>query len=626
MEKSVTYPDLARCWRWKRNFYRCAILLSLGWQLSYPGQSALAAAETVKASGIVPARAPAELSAPAPSAPEPKPSIWQRYEWDILGALLLCVIEAGLITALWLQLRRRRHAEVKLIESEERFRLLVSTVKDYAIFWIDLEGRVMSWNAGAEHIKGYRPEEIVGQHFSRFFTAEDIAAGKPEQGLQMALAQGRYEEEGWRVRKDGSKFQASALITAVRDEAGQLRGFAKVTRDLTERNQADRRLRESEERYRSLFTAMAEGVVLQAADGAIAACNASAESILGLSADQMMGRTSVDPHWNAIHEDGSPFPGETHPAMVSLRTGQSSSNVVMGVHKPDGALTWISINSQPIFRPGEPKPYAVVVTFADISDRRNAEIEVQRLHQELSHMGRVTMMGELTAALAHELNQPLTAILSNTQAAQRFLAQPQPDLEELRAILADIVADDQRAGEVIGRVRSLMKKGGSERRPLDLNDLIEDVARLVRSDALLKNVLVTLHLQPHLPKVCGDRVQLQQALLNLLVNALDSMKDTPIGERHLCLSATQTDTLSVLITVADRGTGIPPEKMELVFEPFFTSKPEGMGMGLPICRSIIEAHGGRIWVTNNPGRGASFCFSLPVMLDPNGQQAENHKT
>ena len=243
------------------------------------------------------------------------------------------------------------------------------------------------------------------------------------------------------------------------------------------------------------------------------------------------------------------------------------------------------------------------------------ELELTRQHQaELAHVARVSNLGQLASSLAHELNQPLGAILRNAEAAELFLQDPSPDLEEIRTILADIRADDQRAGAVIDRMRGLMKRREVERRLLDLNVLVGEVVALVRSDAELRRVRLVLETNPALPPVQGDRVQLQQVLLNLVLNALDALNDN-LPESRLVTLRTQPAGASIEVSVSDQGHGIPADKLVRVFEPFYTSKPNGLGMGLAISRSIIEAHGGRLWAENKAEGGAVFTFALPV-TDP----------
>jgi two-component system sensor kinase FixL len=221
-------------------------------------------------------------------------------------------------------------------------------------------------------------------------------------------------------------------------------------------------------------------------------------------------------------------------------------------------------------------------------------------------------MGELAASLAHELNQPLTAILSNAQAAQRFMATNPANFEEVRAILADIVDDDSRAGAVIHRVRELLRKEARDFVALDLAGLIGDVAALLHSDAILHNVRVTLEPTENLPQVRGDKIGLQQVVLNLLLNAFDAIKDARRSEREVAVWAEAIDGDTVRVGVRDGGPGLSGDIKDQVFEPFFTTKPEGIGMGLSISRSIVEAHGGRLWAENNTDGGATFYFTMPI--------------
>ena len=222
------------------------------------------------------------------------------------------------------------------------------------------------------------------------------------------------------------------------------------------------------------------------------------------------------------------------------------------------------------------------------------------------------MLGELSGSLAHELNQPLTAILSNAQAGQRFLAHDNPDLNEIREILKDIVEEDKRAGEVIRRLRLLLKKGEVEQQLLDPNEVVREILKLVRSDLMNQEVAVLTELAPGLPPVKGDRVQLQQVLLNLVVNGCDAMSKNPARERQLVIFTRLKPGEGVRISVADRGVGFAPDHHDKVFEPFYTTKSHGLGLGLSVCRTIVKAHGGRLWATNNAGPGATFHFTLPV--------------
>jgi C4-dicarboxylate-specific signal transduction histidine kinase len=248
----------------------------------------------------------------------------------------------------------------------------------------------------------------------------------------------------------------------------------------------------------------------------------------------------------------------------------------------------------------------------DISERRRVEREVAQQRDELTHLSRVAALGEMAGSLAHEINQPLMAILSNARAAQRFMARENPDLAEVRAAVADIVDDDKRAGEVIHRLRDLLRKGEVKRGPLDLNNLVTEVLRLTRNELMTRGVLATAELAPSLPSLLGDRIQLQQVLLNLVMNACDAM-DGVSGSHQLAVRTRAADGGGgVEVSVSDSGRGIPAADLERIFEPFVTSKEHGLGLGLSVCRTIVAAHGGRLWAESVDGRGATLRFAVPL--------------
>jgi C4-dicarboxylate-specific signal transduction histidine kinase len=250
--------------------------------------------------------------------------------------------------------------------------------------------------------------------------------------------------------------------------------------------------------------------------------------------------------------------------------------------------------------------------FANALSRKQGELETQRLRQELTHIGRVSALGELTASLAHELNQPLSAILSNAETVQDLLAADVVDLGLVREILGDIVAEDKRAAAVIRRLRILLKKGEIEFVALDVNEIVGEVAWLVKSDVLNRNVSMSLELAPALPRVLGDRVQLQQVVLNLVLNGLEALRPPPAGPRTLVIRTAQADAVSVMVAVQDSGIGIDETDPDRIFQPLYTTKPDGLGMGLAIARTIVDAHGGRLVAANNERGGATVHFTLPV--------------
>jgi two-component system, LuxR family, sensor kinase FixL len=284
------------------------------------------------------------------------------------------------------------------------------------------------------------------------------------------------------------------------------------------------------------------------------------------------------------------------------------------VLRPDGEIRWI-VSLGAIDRDESGRVTRVYGVSLDATKRKVAEIEAQRRESEFAHLSRVAIVGELSGSIAHELNQPLTAILSNAQAAQRFLSQDGGNLAELREILQDIVEEDKLAGEVIRRLRRLLRKGEVDLQRLDLAEASTDVLRLMRTDLIDRGVSLKTEIAGDLPQILADRVQIQQVLLNLLTNACDAMAGAEPQERRLLLRADRSDG-SVHVSLADRGTGLPADEIERVFEPFVTTKSHGLGLGLTVCRTIISAHGGRLWATNNSDRGATFHFELPAADAP----------
>jgi PAS domain S-box-containing protein len=276
----------------------------------------------------------------------------------------------------------------------------------------------------------------------------------------------------------------------------------------------------------------------------------------------------------------------------------------------DGRVRWIAGRGRAEF--GDGKPLRLRGVSRDCTAQKQAAQEMLLLQQQIAHVGRVSTMGQLAAALAHEINQPLGAILRNTEAAELFMENGSPDLDEIRAILADIRKDDQRAGSVIDRMRALLKRHDLETRPLDVVELVGDVASLAQADAAARQVKLDVDLPRGLPLVRGDRVHLQQVLLNLILNGMDALNGVSRQERRVSVTARLDGAQTVEIAVSDTGHGIPADKFPHVFDPFFTTKPNGMGMGLPISRTIIEAHGGRLWVENNHSGGATFRFTLSI--------------
>ena len=277
---------------------------------------------------------------------------------------------------------------------------------------------------------------------------------------------------------------------------------------------------------------------------------------------------------------------------------------------PDGETRWIAVHGAGERDPGGGARVRGVSI--DVTWRKKSEVEARLREVELTHLSRVTMLGELSGSLAHEINQPLTAILSNAQAAHRMMAQGIETREEIQEILAEIIAEDKRAGEVIRRMRDLLKKGEVRVEALDLPEVVEEIVRLLHSDLISRGVAVSTDYAAGLPRVRADRIQIMQVLINLVTNACDAMEKTTSAERRLLLSAEHIDGDLVRVSVGDSGSGIAQSDLQRLFEPFVTTKAKGLGLGLAVCRTIVGAHGGRIWATNNAGSGSTFHFTLPA--------------
>ena len=376
--------------------------------------------------------------------------------------------------------------------------------------------------------------------------------------------------------------------------------------DLIAAAQLASRLRASEMRFRAVVEAAPSAILLVDDKGSIALANAHAEGLFGHSRAELI-TMPID----------RLVPDRSRGAHAGLRTlyAMDPQTRTMGAGRElfacrkDGSEFPVEVALSPM---ATDKGLFVLASVVDISHRRQLELATARQRDELAHLSRVAMLGELSGSLAHELNQPLTAILSNAQAAQRFLAQSPPRVDQIDEILSDIVKSDHRARSVIQRLRAMLRKEESQHQPLDLNDMVEESLRLMRSDLLNRGVTLGTELAPALPAVSGDRNQLQQVLLNFLMNACDAMDAQPT-ERRLQVSTRASAPGHVEIAVSDRGTGISPAELERIFEPFVTTKAKGMGLGLAICRSIVTAHGGRLWATNNADRGATLHCELPTL-------------
>ena len=314
--------------------------------------------------------------------------------------------------------------------------------------------------------------------------------------------------------------------------------------------------------------------------------------------------------FNAILQRLHPNDREAHAAAFAGSDG-SKYQTEYRLMLPDGATRWISSEGR-VELDATGRPVLIRGAARDVTARKQAEQETQLLRQEIAHVGRVTMMGQLASGLAHEINQPLASILRNAEAAELFLQHPSPDLDEIRAILSDIRSDDERAGQVIDRMRGLLRRQTLDTGPLDVGALVDDVAALVRIDAATRQVKLDVDVPANLPHARGDRVQIQQVLLNLILNGMDALDGARLEDRRVNVTARLDGAQLIEIAVGDAGHGIPADRLARIFDPFFTTKPNGMGIGLAVSRTIVEAHSGRLWAENRNGGGAAFRFTLRI--------------
>ena len=311
-----------------------------------------------------------------------------------------------------------------------------------------------------------------------------------------------------------------------------------------------------------------------------------------------------------LHPDDREGFQQAH-AMAVAGAGGGKYQIDYRVMLPDGSTRWVSSQGRVEFdATGE--PFLIRGAIRDVTARKHAEEETQLLRQDIAHAGRVSMMGQLASGLAHEINQPLAAILRNAEAAELFLQHSSPDLDEIRAILSDIRSDDERAGQIIDRLRGQLKRQTLDAGRLDVGALVGEVAALVRIDAATRQVKLDIDVPADLPHVRGDRVQIQQVLLNLLLNGMDALHGTRLEDRRVDVTARLDGAQLIEIAVGDAGQGIPADTLPRIFDPFFTTKPDGMGIGLAVSRTIVEAHSGRLWAENRNGGGAVFRFTLPI--------------
>ncbi len=491
-----------------------------------------------------------------------------------------------------------RSVEAALRESEERYRLLLDGIRDYAIFMMDARGQVVSWNSGAERIKGYTADEIIGRNFSCFFPAEDIERGRPEEVLRMTAASGRHEEQGLRVRKDRSQFLASVIFTALRDPAGNLQGFTEISHDLSERQ-------ESDAKYRGLLEAAPDAMVVVNPAGAIVLLNAQAEKQFGYSRDELLGQqvTNIIPHGFAerLHMDG------LRSAADALAQQIGTGIELTGLRK-DGTAFPIEIMLSPL---ENAEGILVTAAIRDISVRKAAEAHLLANVKELNRSNEE--LAQFAYVASHDLQEPLRMVASYTQLlARRYKGKLDSDADEFIAFATDGASRMQRLIQDL-LVYSRVATKGNELRNTSSEEALDQALLNLRGAIEESSALVT---HDPLPAVLADEGQLIQLFQNLIGNAI---KYQGPGVPRIHVSAADNGAEKWQFSVQDNGLGIDSQYFERIFGMFQRlhkrDEFEGTGIGLAICKKIVERHGGEISVESQLGRGSTFRFALAATRD-----------
>ncbi|WP_293883824.1 PAS domain S-box protein [Sphingomonas sp.] len=483
--------------------------------------------------------------------------------------------------------------------------LLIDGATNYAIYMLDPQGRVTLWNRGAERIKGWSEAEIVGRDFAIFYPPDDIAAGKPRSDLARANVLGRVEEESWRVRKDGSEFLASVTMTALRDENGALKGFGKVIRDITDQKAAEAAIVRREHHLRSILATVPDAMIVMDELGTVSSFSAAAEQLFGFAEHEVVGRnvnmlmpaadrSDHDSHLSTYVKTGvRHIIGSVRNVTAMRRSGETFPIEL--------AVGEVSISGERIF----------TGFIRDVTTRHESETKMKELQSELVHVSRVSAMGTMASTLAHEINQPLTAIANYLETARAMIGESaDQQLGEIGEAIELAAAQSLRAGNIVRRLRAFVDGGETSFELEPLDDLVREASSLGLIGAHEAGVTVNIDIASGFNHVRVDRIQIQQVIVNLIRNALQSMQGTV--SKELSIVASLDDPSWVKISVVDTGTGIEPGVRTRLFEAFATTKENGMGLGLSICRTIVEAHGGRIWADAVEGGGTAFNFCIPL--------------
>ena len=492
--------------------------------------------------------------------------------------------------------------------SDDPFRLLVQSIVDYAIYMLDPKGFVTSWNAGAERIKGFQTGEIVGQHFSKFYTEEDRRAGMPEQVLETARREGKFEGEGWRVRKDGTRFWASVVVDRINDENGKLLGFAKITRDMTEKRRAQQELLEAERRFRILVQGVTDyAIYMLDPEGRVTNWNVGAERIKGYSPAEIIGQ-----HFSRFYTPEDFDAGVPQRALEAARVNGRYEAEGWRVRK-DGSRFWANVVVDAV-KDDDGKLIGFAKITRDMTEKRETQLQLQESREQLFRAQKMEALGQLTGGLAHDFNNLLTAILGATDLALRNLG----DEDRLRRMLDGIRNSAQRGASITKQLLAFARAQQLEIKTVELKPFLSDVTTLVRP-SVRSNIELLMEISEHVWDVDADAGALELAILNLAFNARDAMPEggtLKISATNQLLKGKPEGLRGefVALRVSDTGEGMSRDVMERVFEPFFTTKSfgEGTGLGLSQVFGFTKQIGGAVTVGSEPGEGSVFTLYLPA--------------
>ncbi|MBC3918471.1 PAS domain S-box protein [Undibacterium sp. CY18W] len=506
----------------------------------------------------------------------------------------------------------------KLIDLQ-RFQLLVDAITDYAIYMLDIDGRVVSWNAGAQKFKGYTSEEIIGQHFSQFYIPEDQKAGVPALALQIAETEGRYEIEGWRVRKDGSYFWASVIIDAIRED-GRLLGFAKITRDITDRKKAEEALRLSEQQFRLLVQGVTDyAIYMLDKDGYVSNWNSGAQRIKGYRQEEVIGT-----HFSRFYTPEDQRSGVPQRALLTARTEGRFEQEGWRVRK-DGSQFRAHVVIDPIYNAfSEFVGYAKITR--DITEKYEAAVALKKTEQALQHSQKMETIGKLTGGIAHDFNNLLQIISGNLQLLSAEIAGNQHAERRVTNALAGV----RRGAKLASYLLSFGRRQALDPKVVNIGRFVIDMEDMLQR-SLGETIEVETILADDLWNTFVDVAQVENALLNLAVNARDAMEsvgkltieisNAVLDENYARTHAEVNPGEYVMLAVSDVGSGMLPEVVAQVFEPFFSTKPEGKGtgLGLSMVYGFVKQSGGHVNIYSELGYGTTVKLYLPRSTEQEGK-------